>query len=560
MTPPGTPPFQRLVRLLRMDRKELAYIYLYALVGGAINLTLPLGIQAIINLISGGQVATSWGVLIAFVTIGVAFAGTMQILQVTIGETIKQRLFARSAFDFAYRLPRLRPDAAQGRYLPELVNRFFDTLTIQKGLTKVLIDVPVASLQILLSLILLSFYHPFFIAFGLFLLALLYAVFRWTARRGLRTSLEESKYKYEAAFWLEEIGRNMTTFKLAGRTHLALDRTDQITTKYLDARNAHFKVLLQQYGAMVVFKVVITVSLLILGGLLVMGEQMNLGQFVAAEIIILLVMAAVEKLTISIEAIYDVLTALEKIGNVTDLPLEKGGQVHIPAMSDGPSGMEVGFHGVAFRSPWTGEDVLRGIELTIPAGQKLCLSGPNGSGKTTLLQMIGGLVHPAAGTVALDGQPLGSLDLDHARSMMGDSLNQDEVFSGTIQDNITMGRAWVTMEDVRSAAERTGLSAQIARLPQGLLTTLDPNGTRLPRSLVKRVILARCLAARPRLLLIEDDLGMFDPSERRNLLQELTHPDAPWTLVIVSNERDVRDLCQRHVRLEGGALLEEPVA
>lgn len=549
-------PFQRLVRLLSMDRRELGYIYLYALVSGAINLTLPLGIQAIINLISGGQIATSWGVLIAFVTIGVAFAGVMQILQLTIGETIKQRLFARSAFDFAYRLPRLRSEAVQGKYLPELVNRFFDTLTIQKGLTKVLIDVPVASLQIILSLVLLSFYHPFFIAFGFFLVILLYAIFRWTGMRGLRTSLEESKYKYEVAFWLEELGRNMNTFKLAGRTRLALDRTDQITAKYLKARNGHFKVLLQQYGAMVFFKVIITVSLLILGGLLVMGEQMNLGQFVAAEIIILLVMAAVEKLTISIEAIYDVLTALEKIGNVTDLPLEQGGQVHIPALAEGTSGMEVAFHGAAFRSPWTGQDVLGGIDLTIPAGQKVCLSGPNGSGKTTLLQMIGGLVRPTAGTVVLDGHPLGSLDLEHARSMMGDSLNQDEVFSGTIQDNITMGRAWVTAEDVRLAAERTGLAAQIARLPLGLMTPLDPNGTRLPRSLVKRVILSRCLASRPRLLLIEDDLAMFDAADRDVLLAELTAREAPWTLVLVSNDPAVQSRCERHVHLDGGRLHE----
>ncbi|HMQ75005.1 MAG TPA: ATP-binding cassette domain-containing protein [Flavobacteriales bacterium] len=549
-------PFQRLVRLLSMDRRELGYIYLYALVSGAINLTLPLGIQAIINLISGGQIATSWGVLIAFVTIGVAFAGVMQILQLTIGETIKQRLFARSAFDFAYRLPRLRAEAVQGRYLPELVNRFFDTLTIQKGLTKVLIDVPVASLQIVLSLVLLSFYHPFFIAFGLFLVALLYAIFRWTGMRGLRTSLEESKYKYEVAFWLEELGRNMNTFKLAGRTRLALDRTDQITSKYILARNGHFRVLLQQYGAMVFFKVIITVSLLILGGLLVMGEQMNLGQFVAAEIIILLVMAAVEKLTISIEAIYDVLTALEKIGNVTDLPLEQGGRVHIPASAEGAAGMEVAFHGVAFRSPWTGQDVLGGIDLTIASGQKVCLSGPNGSGKTTLLQMIGGLVSPTSGTVGLDGHPLGSLDLDHARSMMGDSLNQDEVFSGTIEENITMGRPWVTPEDVRSAAERTGLADRIARLPMGLMTPLDPNGTRLPRSLVKRVILSRCLASRPRLLLIEDDLSMFDPVDRDTLLHELTAREAPWTLVLVSNDPAVQARCERHLHLAGGKLIE----
>ncbi|MBK7945385.1 MAG: hypothetical protein IPJ85_08795 [Flavobacteriales bacterium] len=138
-------PWQRLARLLRLDKREIGHIYLYAFVGGAIGLSLPLGIQAIINLISGGQVATSWGVLIAFVTIGVGFTGVLQIMQMALAENIQQRLFARSALEFAYRLPRIRFDAAQGRYLPEVVNRFFDTTTVQKSLSKLLLDIPFAA-------------------------------------------------------------------------------------------------------------------------------------------------------------------------------------------------------------------------------------------------------------------------------------------------------------------------------------------------------------------------------------------------------------------------------
>jgi ABC-type bacteriocin/lantibiotic exporter with double-glycine peptidase domain len=126
-------PWQRLTQLLRVDKREIGHIYLYALVGGAISLSVPLGVQAIINLISGGQMATSWGVLIAFVTIGVGFTGAMQVMQLALAENIQQRLFARSAFEFAYRIPRIKAEAVAGRYLPELVNRFFDTFTVQKG-------------------------------------------------------------------------------------------------------------------------------------------------------------------------------------------------------------------------------------------------------------------------------------------------------------------------------------------------------------------------------------------------------------------------------------------
>lgn len=189
-------PWQRFARLLRVDKREIGHIYLYALVGGAISLSVPLGVQAIINLISGGQVATSWGVLIAFVTIGVGFTGVLQLMQLALAENIQQRLFARSAFEFAYRIPRIKAEAVSGRYLPELVNRFFDTMTIQKGLSKLLLEMPLALLQIILCLILLALYHPFFIAFGALLVILLYLIFRFTGRRGMETSLSESGYKY----------------------------------------------------------------------------------------------------------------------------------------------------------------------------------------------------------------------------------------------------------------------------------------------------------------------------------------------------------------------------
>ncbi|MBK8340268.1 MAG: hypothetical protein IPK99_09910 [Flavobacteriales bacterium] len=276
-------PWQRLTQLLRVDKREISHIYLYALVGGAISLSVPLGVQAIINLISGGQMATSWGVLIAFVTIGVGFTGAMQIMQLALAENIQQRLFARSAFEFAYRIPRIKAEAVSGRYLPELVNRFFDTFTIQKGLSKLLLDVPLALLQILLCLILLGLYHPFFIAFGFLLVILLYVIFRFTAKQGLATSLTESNYKYAVAHWLEEIGRSAGTFKLIGETALPMSRTDQLVDGYVTARRSHFRILLGQYTAIMVFKVIITLSLLALGGMLVMREQMNLGQFVAAE-------------------------------------------------------------------------------------------------------------------------------------------------------------------------------------------------------------------------------------------------------------------------------------
>jgi ABC-type bacteriocin/lantibiotic exporter with double-glycine peptidase domain len=546
-------PWQRLTRLLKVDKREIGHIYLYALVGGAISLSLPLGVQAIINLISGGQMATSWGVLVAFVTVGVGFAGGLQVMQLALAENIQQRIFARSALEFAYRLPRIRYEAAGGRYLPELVNRFFDTISVQKGLAKLLLDLPLAVLQIILCLILLAVYHPFFILFGLLLLLLLLLIFRFTGQRGLATSLEESSYKYKVAYWLEEIGRNQDTFKMVGRTDLPIERTDTLVSSYVKARQAHFKVLVGQYSALVIFKVVITLGLLALGGLLVINEGMNLGQFVAAEIVILLLINAVEKIILAISSVFDVLTALEKIGQVTDLELERTGGLSVLS-TDGSKGLEVRTEALGFQSKWNERPVLDAIDLQLKAGEKVCLSGTNGSGKTTLLRLLGGGMAPTEGGVMFDGHPATSLDLEHLRSMIGDSLSDEDVFSGTVMDNIAVGRSWITESELIEACQVTGLMERLAMLPEGLLTKLDPQGARLPKSLVKRIVQARAIAGKPRMILLEDSLQDWEVHEREQLLGYITAPERPWTLLIVSNDPWVQQRCTRTLHLRNGRL------
>lgn len=553
----GIHAFRRLLGLLEPERRDVLYLYLFALVRGVIMLSLPLGIQAIINLIGGGQVATSWGVLIGFVTIGILFTGVLQVMELKVSEHLKQRIFARAALEFAYRMPRVSNSATQGRYLPELVNRFFDTLTIQKGLNKVLIDVPVSSLQILLGLVLLAFYHPFFIGFGIFLVGLLYLIFRFTGQNGMRTSLMESKFKYATAHWLEELGRSNNTFKLAGTTSLPLSKADELASRYVHARASHFRVLLGHYWAMVGFKTLVTLALLVLGGILVFTERMNIGQFVAAEIIIILLLSAVEKVILGLEAIYDVLTALEKLGEVTDIPLEKQDGLPVPASMDhgGPMGVEL--RNITFNSQWSGNPILRGISLRIDPGEKVFLTGTHGSGKSVLLNIIAGMVEPDEGTVLIDGQGIRSLCPKQLRSAMGDSFSQEDLFTGTVVENIIMGRPWVTDADVRDAAQRTGLMTLLADLPDGLLTELDAHGSRLPQSLVKRIILTRCIAGKPRLVLYEDD-ALPNMGEDHDLLVDLlTGEKATFTLIAVSQDEQLRDRCSRKVRLERGKLMED---
>lgn len=316
-------PWQRLMRLLINEKKDIGYIYLYAIVTGIISLSLPLGIQAVFNLVSGGLVFSSVYVLIGVVILGVLAAGLLLVGQMALVEVLQQRIFAKAAFEFTYRLPRIEPEALEGYYPPELMNRFFDVLTIQKGLPKLLIDLTAATVQIIFGLILLSAYHPIFVGFGLFTVFIIWLISRLYGPSGVRTSLNESKYKYKVVAWLEEIAGNLPRYRNQAKTadQEPMNKMDDLVANYVKYRNEHFKVLRQFFYGGVAFKTIVTGGLLILGTTLVVGREMSLGQFVAAELVIVLITGSVDKLISGIDTVFDLVTAVEKIGNVTDMPL-----------------------------------------------------------------------------------------------------------------------------------------------------------------------------------------------------------------------------------------------
>ena len=544
-------PIQRFWRLLHPDRKEIRNVYVYAVFNGIINLSLPLGIQAIVNLIQGGQVNTAWVVLVVVVVLGVTATGILQIAQLRITENIQQKIFARSAFEFAFRIPKVKMEAIYKYYAPELMNRFFDTVTVQKGLSKILIDFSTAILQVLFGLILLSFYHPFFILFSLILIILVYAIFRFTGKSGLDTSLIESKYKYRVAHWLEELARTGTTFKLAGKTEFPLYKVDKEVAGYLKAREAHFKILVKQYSLMVVFKALVAAGLLAMGGILVMQQLMNIGQFVAAEIIILLVMNSVEKLVMSMESIYDVLTALEKIGQVTDLEIER--TEGIDNICEGSEmGMKVELNNVVFTYPEGDKTILNGMSIEVLSGERVIVSGPNGSGKSTLLQIIAGLYSVSSGAVNYNGLPIGNLNLTALRSEIGDRLAHEQLFDGTLLENVSMGRAGVTLENVRWAIKNLNLEEFVQQLPEGYNTHIDPQGKRLSRSVVQKLLLTRSIADRPKLLLLEDALEHIDEIDKKAIVDFLVSPENAWTIVAVSSDDYFQSKVDRVIQMSNG--------
>ncbi len=548
---PVLTPVARLFRLLGQERRMISYIYVYAALAGLFGLALPLGVQAIIGLVSGGLIFQPVVLLIAFVIAGTFANGGLQIMQLTVVEAVQQRVFARYAFELSVRLPQLRLESVSDLDLPELMNRFFEIKTIQKSLSKLLTDWVAAILQVLFGLILLTFYHPYFSIFGLVLLAGLASIFYFSGPRGLTTSLGESKYKYKVAHWLEELARNLVSVKYSGRSDLALGRMDEVVTGYLKYRQAHFSVLVVQSWAFVGFKTIISGGLLVLGSVLVVNRSITLGQFVASELVIVTVLLAVEKLILGLADVYDLLTAVEKAGYVTDLAVERtAGLAPVPAAP--LRGLTLGVRQLSFTFPGSAEPVVRDIDLAIGAGEHVAITGVEGAGESTLLSLLGGLFENYTGAITYDGVSLRDLDRQRAREVVGYCGSSIELFEGTIEENISVGRHGVRTADVLKAVDAVALTEWLQGQPQGLQTVLRSAARGLPSQIARKIEFARALAPRPRLLLLDDVFDPLDPANKRAMVGVLLRPDSPWTVVTVTHDAQVLAACDRVLVLRDG--------
>jgi ABC-type bacteriocin/lantibiotic exporter with double-glycine peptidase domain len=544
-------PLQRFLRLLQLDRKDIRQIIFYAIFAGVVNLSLPLGIQAIINMIQGAQISSSYVVLVVLVTIGVAFVGILQLMQIRISENIQQKIFTRASFEFAYRFPKMKMSELRQYYPPELANRFFDTLNVQKGLSKVIIDFPSALLQILFGLAILSFYHPFFIIYGLMLLVLIYIVFKYTAKKGLETSLLESKYKYKVAHWLQEIARSVVSFKLSGRTSLAMQKNDGLVTNYLKARENHFKVLVMQFSQLIGFKVLVTAGLLLIGGLLVLNQQMNIGQFVAAEIIILLVINSVEKLLLGLETFYDVLTSLEKIGQVSDKELENlDGSV-----LDDTQALTVELSKFSYSVPDRAQPILNQVNFIVEQNDIILIEGGNNSGKTTLLKALAAIIEPTSGELFINNLAFSGIKINTYRAMVGQVLSDESPFEGSILENLTFGDETITQSKINEIIAVLGLTNFIKEQPAGLHTIIYPEGKRISNTNIKKLLLARAILKQPKLLLLNDPLEHFNATDSKTIIDYLTQPNHNWAIVVISQNAVWKKHTNKIITLSNGHIL-----
>ncbi|MEZ5355357.1 MAG: ABC transporter ATP-binding protein [Bryobacteraceae bacterium] len=544
---------RRTLELIRSERGGLAVAVVYSIATGVLSLALPVAVQALVNTVAFGAVLQPVAVLTILVTAALTISALLTVLRSIVLERVQQRIFARQASEVLDSLLRFRVEALDREHAPELVNRFLDVATVQKSASILVVDGLTLVMQTLAGVMLLAAYHPYLLVFDFGLVGAIVFVIAVLGRGAVRTSIEESRSKYEVLAWLEEVARHSVTLRSRTGSRMAVDRANQLVLGYLANRRRHFRVLLRQIAGTQLLQAVALASLLGIGGYLVIAGELTLGQLVAAELVVSLAVGSFAKFGKSLETFYDLQAALDKLSHLTDLPLEPSGDARPAASQNAPAALQVS--GLSFSYP-DSAPVLSNASFSAPSASKVAVHGRNAAGKSTLLDLLFGLRDPSHGSIELNGLDYRHLPLEDLRSDVM-LIRGPEIFPGTIAENIALGLPAST-DQIRDALQQAGLLDAVLALPQGWDTMLVPSGRPLASTQAMRLSFARAIFQKPKLLLVDETLDSIDDLRLDgHLVRALFDPEAPWTLVAATERAELWPLFDRVYGLSGGTLLDD---
>lgn len=543
----------RIFKVLRGEGRDIAVIFIYALGVGLCSLAIPVGVQALVNSVAFGVVLQPLVVITSLVGGVLMLSGILRVLQLYVVEILQRRFVVRLSLMLAQRIPHVEFQLFQRRFGPEYVLRFMEVFSAQKIVSSLLLDGIGVFFQVVVGLVLVSFYHPFFLAFAIILTLTIVVFVGPLGLGGIRTSIRASDAKYEVMTWLQDLARLPIAFKSNRGDGFAIERADTLVNDYLLWRSKHFRVLLRQMSSAIGLQVVASTLLLGLGGWLVVTGQLTLGQLVAAELIVSVILSGVAKLGSYLEKFYELCASVAKIDALFDLPYEKfSGSFFKPGQD--PAGLAIVNLSVHHDSR-TGS-LFHDLSLDVAPGEKIAIWGENASGKSTLADCIFRLSYHKGGRIEIDSHDVREIHPLELRSEVA-LVRGADIFHGTIEENLTLSsRESVPYGRIREALEMVGLLDEVFGLPNGLRTVLKgPSGV-LSRGQAERLMIARGILMNPRLMIIDGSLDGVDENKIKPILERLTGPQSPWTLLVLTHDRSVWKHFTRRFEIRSGKLQE----
>lgn len=525
----GKRPLDYVRTLMRLERRSVWLVVIFSVAIGLLTLATPVAVQTLVNFVAFGGLTQPLIVLGILLLVFLSTQAVIRCLNSYVAELLQRRVFARAVAELGDRLPRVNREAYDSGFGAGSVNKFFDVLTVQKVGSKLLLDAIGVLLQTSIGLIVLAFYHPYLLAFDLVVVLAIAVILFPLGRGAVRTALRESTAKYAVADALEDVANQPVAFQQVDSNDFALRRADHLASEYLDARRSHFRIVFRQIAGAFALQALAGTALLTIGGLLVIKNQLTLGQLVAAELIVALVLDSFSKFGRKLESVYDLVAASHKIGLLMDTPREREDGHALESRTE-PASLRL--HDVRYAYEG-GHESIGPVSTDVAPGSITAIEGRRGSGKSTLAELLYGQRDPGNGHIEVDGQDLRSLSLASMRSQVC-LVQPGQLLRGTVEQNVQFGRPEVDPPAVRRALELVGVMDDVRRLPKGVSTPLIPNGRPLSSGSVDLVLLARAIAGQPRLLILDDICDDLDHESRERVLKALGEMRDKTTTVILT--------------------------
>ncbi|MEL7498645.1 MAG: ATP-binding cassette domain-containing protein [Planctomycetota bacterium] len=523
-------PLQRFLGFLKPEAQDVRTIFIFSVIIGILSLTTPLAVEAVVNTIAFGRYLQPLIVLSLIVLVFLGFRAALNVLMTIVTEVIQRKLFVRTVEDLAYRLTRVPLATWKNRHGPELVNRFFDIVTVQKVTSKLLLETLMLALQTVIGLSVLAFYHPFLLGYDIGLLIMMTVILWFIGRKAIQTAKDESQLKYETAAWLQEIVRHPTTFKFNGGLGYAINRSDELTAQYINSRQQHFSILIRQISFAMAMQVIAATVLLALGGYLVIVGEMTLGQLVAAELIVTVILGSFAKIGKDLESFYDLMASIDKLGTLFDLPVEPIDKLQSIRR---PGAYDLQLIGVQLNSA-----VNSTCNLTFSANETHAIYGNSELLRRRLIDSLIGQDKPDQGYILVDDYRIDAIAAESLQRKIS-LVREIELFEATVAENLRMGRKDIGSSQINEIVEKLGMRKTLATLPDDFNTSININGYPLSQGQAVRLVLARAIVSKPGVLIIDSLLDRLSDDDIEDLLPRLNSVLHNTTIIVATGRRSI---------------------
>jgi ABC-type bacteriocin/lantibiotic exporter with double-glycine peptidase domain len=390
-------------------------------------------------------------------------------------------------------------------------------------------------------MVLLSFYHPFLFILNVIISISVCLFFFGFSQKALETSITESKAKYSVAFWLQELARKSIQFKTKEGRYFAAQKTDELTLLYLVERKQHFRVLFRQIIAFLVVEILMSSILLGVGGWLVVRGGITLGQLVASELVMSAVVLGLSQFGEYLETYYDLAAALDKLGQLFELPIEDQREsVSVLASESVP----------LLRVKRLQCDLKSHLNFTLMQGERIAWVGGYEHTRSHLMKVFYGMHPQYTGLIELDKMDYRYQSLEQIRSKIA-YVGHTDLIQGSILENIQFGNPNISFHAIQSILEELGIYEVFCGLPRGLQTRAQDLDLDLLSQVRRKIFLARAVLSRPQLLILDISYDLCQREEDVAFDAFFKKNNHPFAFMIHNHDRELVSFVDRVIPLEG---------